>query len=123
MKLFEVGEIALGTLQSYIHDSEKDVGWEIYVNSDNLQTTMNLNFFDAMGLTIKLYQHKNSSRETVFRFEVFITAVGEMRGTRIASVEIQQEKITLQDIQSFLEGVLARTGVVRGGRPGPERGD
>ena len=111
MTLVEVGEIALEVIQSYIHQGEKDIGWELSTISDKLQVVIILNFFDEVTMTVKLYPHKNNIRENVFRFEVFLTKAGEMRGTRIASVEIQAEKISRAEVSSFLGGILTRTGI------------
>jgi len=109
--LVEVGEMTLEIIQSYIQHGEKDVGWELSTVSDKLQVVIVLNFFDEVTMTVKLYPHRNNIRENVFRFEVFMTPAGEMRGTRIASVEIPPEKISREEISSFLGGILTRTGI------------
>lgn len=109
--LVEVGELALDVIQSNIYQGEKDVGWELSIIADRLQVVLILNFFDEVTMTVKLYPHKNNIRKSVFRFEVFLTPAGEMRGTRIASVEIPEEKISREEIASFLGGILTRTGI------------
>jgi len=111
MKLVEVGESALKCFLAQIHQQERDVGWELTLTSDSFQFSFVLNFFDEMSLFLKIYQHKNVLREGVYRFEAFMAGVGDMRGTRIACVEFLKEKDLHTDIQTFIEGILLRTGL------------
>ena len=111
LSLFTVGDIVLASIRRYISMCAKDPGLEIALNWNAFQQTFVLNFFDEITLFIKIFPHKNVVRESVFRLEVFMARCGDMRGRRIAVIEVPRSNDVVDDIQSFIEGILSRAGL------------
>ena len=111
VSLSTVGNIVLESIRRYVSRREKDSGLEIVLNGNTFQETFILNFFDEITLFIKIFPHKNIVRESVFRLEVFMARTGDMRGRRIAVVEVPRSDDVVEDIRSFIEGILSRAGL------------
>jgi hypothetical protein len=111
--LQNLGNLALEGIRDYLSGIPRDAGTEITLQSNDFQVTLSVNLFDEMSLFLKIFPHKNVTRENVFRFEVFMAKSGDNRGRRIAVIELPKGDDISRDVKSFLEGVLTRSGFQR----------
>lgn len=76
-----------------------------------MQETFSLKLPDRSNAFVKVFPHKNHLGEGVYRLEVFHTRPGDMRGTRIAFIEVPRHEKGLEETQRFMGGVLPQIGL------------
>lgn len=106
--LREIGDAAFAILMGYLHRGGTDPGAEVTLSSSDLQETIFLRLIDTTLLLMKIFPHKNFLDQSVFRIEVFRTRPGDLRGNRIAFVEIPKGDDAREEIRLFIEGVLSQ---------------
>ncbi|MFZ2957864.1 MAG: hypothetical protein WA705_13335 [Candidatus Ozemobacteraceae bacterium] len=109
LKISDVGEAIFKTVETIIARFGRDMGVELSLVTAPLQESFTLLLPDESNLFIKVFPHKNFLNETVFRIEVYTTRPGDMRGNRVAFVEIGRSSESLSEIPPFVEGVLTRS--------------
>ena len=111
LTLCDVGDIVFRVMLRYFYRSGSDLGAEMSMNSTPLQESCLVHLLDTTNLLIKMFPHRNYLQNAVFRIEVYKTKPGDMRGTRVAFVEIPKGHDILGEVKSFIEGALAQSGL------------
>ncbi len=106
--LVDVGDAAFQVLMGYLHRRGTDPGAEVTITSSGLQESIFLRLVDTTVLLMKIFPHKNFLDQGVFRIEVFRTRPGDLRGNRIAFVEIPKGNDAREEVRLFIEGVLGQ---------------
>jgi len=110
LTLVDVGDIVFRVMQKFFFRENRDPGVEVTINSSALQESLFLRLPDFSTLLIKIFPHKNFMNVGVFRIEVYKTKPGDMRGNRVAFVEISLDSGAIDEIRLFVEGVLSQLG-------------
>ncbi|MBF0499872.1 MAG: hypothetical protein HQM09_07055 [Candidatus Riflebacteria bacterium] len=109
LTLTELGQAVFKTVDTYLARFGRDMGVEMSLVVGPLQESFTLFLPDGSSLFLKTFPHKNFKNETVFRIEVYMTRSGDMRGNRVAFIEIARVQESLIEIPPFVEGVLTRS--------------
>ncbi|HEY9070240.1 MAG TPA: hypothetical protein VIV61_08265 [Candidatus Ozemobacteraceae bacterium] len=110
LTLVDVGDIVFRVMQNFLFREQRDPGVEVTINSNAYQESLFLRLPDFSTLLIKIFPHRNFMNAPVFRTEVYKTKSGDMRGNRIAFVEISLDSGASDEIRLFIEGVLSQLG-------------
>jgi len=111
LNLLDVGDAVYRVMQRFLFRNGNDPGAEIWINSSSMQESINVKLADSTTLLIKIFPHKNYLLLGVFRIEVYKTKPKDMRGNRIAFVEVPNGTDGIQEIKLFIEGVLSQNGL------------
>ncbi len=110
--------ISLRDLGDWIHmilskqfSSGDNVLVEMTMTGTSMQETISLKLPDRSHAFLKVFPHKNYLGDGVFRIEVFHTRPGDMRGTRIAFIEVPRHERALEELQRFMAGIMPQLGV------------
>ena len=111
LTLRDVGDAVYRVMMRYLCRNGTDLGAEMTMNSTSLQESLMVHLLDTTNLLIKTFPHRNYLQLDVFRIEVYKTRPGDMRGNRVAFVEIPRDDYSLGEIKSFIEGALGQSGL------------
>ncbi|NLI78292.1 MAG: hypothetical protein GX442_17885 [Candidatus Riflebacteria bacterium] len=109
LTLVDVGDAAFRVLQRYLFRRGTDPGAEVTVTSSDMQESLFVRLADSSTILTKIFPHKNFLEEGVYRIEVFRTKPGDLRGNRVAFVEIPKGTDAVEEIRLFIEGVLSQS--------------
>lgn len=110
LSLQDVGDLIYRVTQRYLFRNLNDYGIEVTMRSVPMQENLVLHLPDGSNLLVKTFPHKNVMRDLIYRIEVYKTRIGELRGVKIAFLEVTRADTAVSEIQKFVQGYLAQLG-------------
>lgn len=109
--LEDVGGHVVKIFQNAAFRDGVDLGWELLILGSPLQHTYQLNFFDEIQLSIKIFPHRNDVHDFLFRIEIYKSFRNEARGTRISCQEFPKSETLFSELDGFFSGLLKKLGI------------